>query len=489
MTKLLLILVFCLGLVLRLYQVSKVPVSVYWDEAAIGYNAYTISSYFKDEYGNFLPLFFRSFDDYKFPGQIYLTAPFVKVIGLSELAVRLPSVMVGSLTVLALFFLVKEMTKSNKLSLMAAFFLSISTWHLQFSRPSFEASGALLFQVLGIWLVLKLKKTNPILGILAFVTSLYFYRSALIVTPILLVLLLVIYRPKKMLLSLIVFGLLALPIYYGTFLGKAQVRGNQVIIFQDFQSKKKVEVAKELVSGYFVNYSYDFFFQNGDPNSRHHTPGFGELWVWQLPLIILGLVWTIRRRSKFGFIAVIWCLVGPLPAAIAVPSPHALRSLSMLPAILVLVALGTNWLKRYAIILPAFVVFFLYQYLNSYYFVMPRSSAADWGDGYKQLVASVSSYSDYDKVIVSGYRWQPYIYFLFYGQHSPNKYIFGATGWDTAHPGIDLSDTNLRSLVGQKNTLVALSPEEYTKQDNYVSPLSQVKDINGQTVYIIGKLK
>ena len=72
--KILLLVIILLGAVLRLYKLDLVPPSLNWDEAAVGYNAYTIANSGRDEYGNFFPLYFLSFGEGKNPIHIYFTA-------------------------------------------------------------------------------------------------------------------------------------------------------------------------------------------------------------------------------------------------------------------------------------------------------------------------------------------------------------------------------------------------------------------------------
>src|SRR6266404_9311757 len=80
-----------LAVLLRLWQLGNVPPSPDWDEAALGYNAYSIMHTGRDEYGKFLPVVLRSFDDYKPALYAYLTIPAISVFGLDTFAVRLPS--------------------------------------------------------------------------------------------------------------------------------------------------------------------------------------------------------------------------------------------------------------------------------------------------------------------------------------------------------------------------------------------------------------
>ena len=59
--KLLLIFIIGLSFFLRIYKVTSVPPSLNWDEVSIAYNAYSILKTGKDEWGDFLPLHFKSY--------------------------------------------------------------------------------------------------------------------------------------------------------------------------------------------------------------------------------------------------------------------------------------------------------------------------------------------------------------------------------------------------------------------------------------------
>src|SRR3990170_6422178 len=154
MKKALFIAILLLCVILRLYKITKVPISLNWDEASNAYNAYSILNTAEDEYGNFLPLANRSFDDYKPPAYMYFTVPTVWIFGLSEFAARLPSAIFGVLTCITIFFLAKKLTNSNAISYTSFFLLSITPWHIQFSRAGFEANVGLFFVVSGLTFLL-----------------------------------------------------------------------------------------------------------------------------------------------------------------------------------------------------------------------------------------------------------------------------------------------------------------------------------------------
>ena len=101
MKKILLIAILFLAFVLRVPFLDKFPAGLNADEAAIGYNAYSLIKTGLDEHATRWPTVFRSFDDYKPAVYFYLVLPFVYILGLSVTAVRLPSAL---LRVVSFFF-------------------------------------------------------------------------------------------------------------------------------------------------------------------------------------------------------------------------------------------------------------------------------------------------------------------------------------------------------------------------------------------------
>src|SRR3989338_8630762 len=104
-TKLLLAFICLLFLFTRLYEIAEIPPSLYWDEASISYNAYSVSQDGRDEWGEFLPIHFRAFGEFKLPVFVYASAIFVKVFGFNEFSVRLPAVLFSLGVVILVYFL------------------------------------------------------------------------------------------------------------------------------------------------------------------------------------------------------------------------------------------------------------------------------------------------------------------------------------------------------------------------------------------------
>src|SRR3989344_336117 len=94
------LIVVIIAFILRAYQVDKLPPGLYDDEVSLGYNAYSLLMHGTDEYGERFPLWFKAFGEYKLPFYIYSDIIPLAIIGKNELAVRLPSVLFGTLTIL-----------------------------------------------------------------------------------------------------------------------------------------------------------------------------------------------------------------------------------------------------------------------------------------------------------------------------------------------------------------------------------------------------
>lgn len=546
-----LLLIVLLAAVLRFYNLSGNPVSLYWDEVASTYNAYSIAQSGRDEYGTPHPLLFKSFSDYKTPANIYITSVAVKLFGLNEFSARFTSAFLGTLSVLVSFFLVVEFFYKQKIvdkeidprliALITTFLFSISPWHIQFSRTGFEANVGLFFVLLAVYLFLKFVNLTSFryfyLSMSTFALSIYFYRSIWVFAPFLILILVFVYRDvlkrnfKQTILGFIIFFLILLPFLPWALSKDGFTRQRQVNVFTNsdelvYQAavkqneagntslaktiyNRRVVYTETIVRNYFAHFGPKFLFLEGDGNPRHGVFGMGLLYLWEAPFLLIGIYILLKLKSDLRNLIIAWILIAPIPSALSVPSPHALRSLNILPIPQLLAALGIifvlyslrkTYRKLFIAFLSLVITIFLVRYLYFYYKVTPNTSSSYWADGYKQLTQYVFGNEDkYDKVVISGHWWQPYIYFLFYKKYDPHlfqkygskssfdKYIFGGTSWDMK--GRELGDQDLVKLSRTNNILIAFSPVEYELQKNKVNKISEVRNHNNEIVFIMASLR
>jgi 4-amino-4-deoxy-L-arabinose transferase-like glycosyltransferase len=549
-TKIVLGLIILIAALFRFVALDKIPVSPYWDEVAIGYNAYSIAHTGRDEYGKLFPLLFRSYDDYKMPVHIYLTAIPVLLFGLSVFSVRFISALLGTASVLIVFFLVKELfdlVKYNKKSYhkviagLAALLLAISPWHIAFSRASFEANTGLFFVLLALVLFLKgvreFKYLLVSFGI--FAVSVYCYRSLLIFVPLFLCVSLFVFSRelltknarKYTLFGVVLFIILAAPIYLAVFNGQGAVRAQEVSVSSEIQQRiekstkfiadsppsvlgkitlnRRYIAARTVYENFLSHFSVSFLFFDGDVNGRHGSRHMGMLYLWEIVSIAAGMFYLLRMSPRVLLWLFAWLALAAIPASLSLPVPHALRDLTAVPVYAILsaagiVGLGAFIKKRkyiYVGIITLVIGFFSLQFIYLYFFVTPKETAADWGDGYPQLVQYVTTHeSEYQKVLITGANWEPYMYFLFYTSYNPRdfqkqensthfgKYEFAGTSWDKNKNSITIDQWNLQKYSSE-NTLLAFSRGEYSNKKDEVQYINTIRDMNGKEVFILAKLK
>ncbi len=425
--KFLLVLICLLLLLTRFYKINEIPSSVYWDEASIGYNAYSISKDFKDEWGDFLPIHFRAFGEFKLPVYIYSVVPFVKIFGLNEFSVRVPSVLFSLGVVILTYLLARRLSGSAAVGLFSAFFVTISPWFFIFSRTGYEATAGVMFYLLGIYLFLCSKKNiwYIFFSVISFILCAYSYNSFRIITPLTFLILLGFNRElfnRKVIvpaiLSLILIALAFIPIYR---LYKYDAGGSR------FQVVGGVS-PQTFIKNYLSHFSPDFLFF-GDKNQRSQQKDFGQLYLPEIILFIFGLLY-ISRKSRSLSLPVLLLLLGPIPAALTKEAPHALRAISAVPFICMISAMGLLQLKKYLPrkyffemgVVTIFLLFFMYYFIN-FLTVYPQQSAEDWQYGYKKIFTGLNLNSDKrNKIHISDENGQPYIFALFYLKYDPDKF-------------------------------------------------------------------
>lgn len=472
----LIILVVAIASLLRFYKLDSYPPALKWDEAALGYNAYSILKTGRDEFGNFLPVIFKSFGDYK-PGlYVYADIPFVLIFGLTELATRLPGAIAGILSVLLVYLNVKEIF-GKKVAVWPATVLAFSPWHINFSRGAWETNLTVFLLLCGLYLFLKIlpqsKEKTVYCPRLSFMSGLFFgltfitYQGAKVFTPMFLILLVLLLVPKfdkntrKNLLtgavSLLIFAIPMLLSIFTAAGGRAKVTNvfsyprlpNEInlileqdktnpesLIFSLFHSET-YSFIRGIAERYFNTFSGRYLFFEGDwQNPRLGVPYMGQLYYLDLIFLLLGVYFLIRNKNiRVSLFILLWLFVSPIPAAITRDSVSSVRSLNTVIPLSVIIGLGLcyfldkmtrqNKLVKLAVltILIAGYSWNFSSYLDLYYTHAPIHYSNTAQHGYKEVINYVSSIDNkYDKIYFTYTYGQPYIYWLFYTKYPPNKY-------------------------------------------------------------------
>ncbi len=438
--KIVFILIILLAAFLRIYKLDQLPPSLNWDEAAGGYNAYTIANWGRDEWGAKLPLVFTSFRDDKHPVHIYITSIFVKLFGLSDFSARLPSAIIGVLGVIVIFWLGRIFFKSDLAALLSALFLAVSPYHLHFSRGLWEVNFAFFFFILGLLLFfLAIQKKAWLINLSFFtfgLSILSYHSSKLIVPPLVLLLCLLYFKDlKKLSINfysglLIFFLFISLLIIEPRLLGIARVQQTQ-LNNEDieettiYKSTKNSNLAKGeiILRNYISHFTPEYLFFSGDQSPRNSTKTFGEFYKTDALFILTGFFYLVKLRSKTGFVILVWLLLAPLPASLVKGAPSATRAIFMMGSMHLIFALGASkllgWFKgkiKIAVIVFILILlaFQMNSYLSYYFNTYSKKEPTDWQYGMKQIVEFVRAHPEYATVYMTEERSQPYIFFLFH---------------------------------------------------------------------------
>lgn len=186
--------ILVLALILRVLFLGTIPNGFFTDEASNAYDAYSILHTLRDQYGEFLPWYFKSANDYREGLYMYLMVPFIKIFGLNPFGARITSAVIGTVTVFIVYHLAKEIF-NQKTGLLSALFIAILPWHIHFSRITFRAilvPGLFCLSLLFFVKSFKQPKWLVLSGAL-FAVSIYSYNSARVFVPLFLLGLAVIY--------------------------------------------------------------------------------------------------------------------------------------------------------------------------------------------------------------------------------------------------------------------------------------------------------
>lgn len=463
--KLVIIGILVLAAALRFFQLGKTPPGLYWDEVSLGYNAYSILKTGKDEHGEFLPITrFKAFGDYKPPGYIYAIVPSIAVFGLNEFSVRFPAALAGVIMVWLTYLLVEELfPKKSSLAYLAALLLAISPWHLQLSRVAFEAMLAALFNLTAIYFFIKAAPKSSwwlALSAVFFILTLYTFNSNRLLTPILIAALTLIYikslwaKKSAVIVAAIIGLILSLPLWFYLRSPESKLRWQEVNIFSNLDviltSNQRIATdgntrlakilhhrylghAANFLHHYFDHFNGKYLFISGDGNPRFSTQATGQLYLIEAPFLLAGLYFLITHRSKTSLVILTWYLLAHVPAATARETPHALRTLSALPAPQIIIAIGllqsVKLIQKFVFkklfatgyLLLAIVALGHFQYI--YYRHFSSQFAGEWLTMYPPLFRYLKTVeTDYKKIYVTPEFNRPYIYYLFYNQYDPDQF-------------------------------------------------------------------
>jgi len=483
--KLLLLVILILAAILRLYNLSNIPVGFNDDEAAFGYNAYSILKTSRDEWGVRFPFpAFESFGDWKLVGYLYLVVPSIFVFGLTEYATRFPSAIVGILAVFSTYLFTKQLFNS-RVAILAALFICISPWHIAASRNAFESDILIFLNTLFLFYFLKSLSNINYFKYYIFIATLtfYVYRSAWFFTPLLSFCLIYIFRQKlkpnfKLIatcFTLMAIALIPIVITVLSFKGQSRFLQESFIygpqrsgLIQDINERRgfcfekypsivcQITYSKPLfyfsqfLENYIENLSANLYYIDGNNGYQSFAPR-GFFYLFELPLFIAGVVYLIKKWPSQTKILLAWLFIVPLaPSLTSVGNPGRLNILLPLPQIVS--ALGVVFLYTsirqkklrgtFSILLTVVVVASFFRFIVDVNTLYPKFTARAQRYGYKEVFRYAYAEKDnYEQIAISRRAddAKQYIHFLMSSKYDPaayqkeRAYTKDSSGWQSVN--------------------------------------------------------
>lgn len=468
-----LVLIFLIGFIFRLYQLDKIPVGVHGDEASIGYNAYSLLKTQRDQNGKFLPIAIDQFGDFRPAGYHYLAIPFVAVLDLNALSTRLPGALAGAALVIVFYLLLCEIFKSKNIALTGSALLAISPWHIVISRATSEGVVAALFILLATYLYFRsLRSKSHTILFLAFSLFLYFvsflfYHSArffvpAFLLPLALLTLFQINKSRKLIVYFILFYFLLIIALFSLFTfgagsnrphdismlnipgGTTQLQqqinedGIQNPLITRFFHNKLFFYSRLFAISYFQHFDGEFLFiTNGYP-IRYRIPWTGNMHIIELPFLLFGFAVLlgegIKNKKYLYLLPLAWLFLAAIPSGLTWEDiPNVQRSSLMIYGLLAITAFGINELfslvrgRIKQVMVGVTAIIFLHNILyfsHNYFYHSPIHEPWHRSAGEEDLVFSLASMSkNYKQVIMTTDHNNNLIHHLFYLKFDPKEYI------------------------------------------------------------------
>ena len=489
----------------RFYRLGVAPESLIIDEAHHGYIAHSLAETGRDEHGESWPLVFKGFGDYKLPLYPYLLMPLVKIFGLNNFIVRLPSAIAGLLIVLGIYLLFLEWGFRKKIAFLAALITLCSPWSFILSRFAYESNLALTAFIWALYFFFKAenKKQSIFLinGAILLAMTNYAYVAYKIISPMFVVFLLTYYALKNgnwrqlIFKFLLPFSFLILPLFIGQENNANLARFKQVGFLSDPQLVLEVHdkrnlclkdysqvfcyltwnkyslLSRNLVTKLVELYSPGYLFLSGDAGLYYlNVERTGQFLIILLPFYLLGIFYffeqifrkdgELKDLLSLLFLALI---ITPLPAILS--DIQKVRLSALLPFLILLIVGGYLLLEKKLKKIPLWfdggivlgiLIFFSIYFVN---FTSIHVRARDYFyDVFAKSIFNelLSMEDNYDEIVIDDFFSDPIMYLAYYHQINPRFYqenvILG-----------DLEASGFQHAIGLGKYRVARADEEITE--------------------------
>jgi 4-amino-4-deoxy-L-arabinose transferase-like glycosyltransferase len=434
-----------IGIFVRLYLLGSLPGGINQDEASISYDTFAIAKYGIDRNGYVFPVYPVAWGAGHAPLMTYISMPFISLFGLNALSFRLANAILGILSLLFIYLLVKRL-HNVETGMLALLLLVVNPWHIMMSRWALDANCLPAVFLCGVWLFsLAIDKQSSkffylAAGVLAL--SLYAYGTVYIVIPIfLLIVCIYLLKYKKIKLKTLfisagVFLVIALPIILFLAINFLNLKP----IITPFFSIPKLTALRS--GSTFISFNNDIM-QNiwyniydmlklvlfqGNDLPWNSISQFGTMYLYAPPLILIGALLLFAQNIKKGFrlnITIFAWFIGALVLSFVLLNNVNRINIIFIPIIYLIVLAICFIVHNFKYALPLILVIIIanFAYFTTFYFIKYPSEInplfyQSFGDAIKDAEKKTNG-DIYIPAQVNG----AYVETLFYATPSPKEFL------------------------------------------------------------------
>ena len=431
------------GFIIRLINLEKMPNGLIPDEASAGYEAFSILNYGTDRLGKSYPVFLISWGSGQNALYTYLLIPFIKILGLTKFAVRLPMAIVSCISIIAMYYLLKNIF-NKKIATIGVIFLAICPWHIMKARYGLESNifpNVVLFAILFMTLGIKKYKMSifylgwALIGLstYAYGTSYFFVTIFSIITiPFLLIKKEIKFKNAfiAILIAIVIASPIIIMILINTFdLPEIKFLGFTIprLFINRFEGNCSI-----FSSNFILNSINNFKTSLKILIMQDENFLWGLTYWYSMPLFLIGAYEAIIKNGKYHItnqIMNIWFLSAIL--LLFMVTPGIIRINIIMIPIIYYIILGISIIlelyknKRWRLVVITIIIIasfigFIYNYFSTKY------TGAEFVDGVQDVIKYVDSLEN--KNIYMEYNIkEPYIYVLFYARKNPKDFYSTVT--------------------------------------------------------------
>jgi 4-amino-4-deoxy-L-arabinose transferase-like glycosyltransferase len=465
-------LVLVFALFLFSWKLDSIPAGVYADEATVGYNSRSLLFFGRDEYGETFPILFRFFGAYTPGMMVYLLVPIVKVLGLSSWSIRIPSVLFGLFSVVAVYAFSRQWMRLKD-AVIATFFYVVLPWTVFVSRLGYEVTLGYLLYVIGMYFGFRGIDDDTQLrwSVLFLSLSSYAAHVQRYLLPFLIILLgviLVSNREKKVSKKSVLVGLgilffTQIPNMYlavkhpGFWVKNNAIAQNINVVTENFTRQYLTYLSPKTI-----------FDKAPDIDRQHEIPETGVAFWWMVWPFGVGLFELIKKhrdvRSRFilGLL-----FVSIIPASFSGVFISMQRALPLLLPLTLVIGIGISKINKPKI-MTILAVYSLLLLWRSYFVLLPSLNATAWNYEYRQAALLIKDKPKTKFVFDNSRNERSYMLIAFWLGAEAENTEFRPIEWKT-------DPCKKQILIGDKLAVSASQVEEHK-----LKRIGMVKDVLGE---------